>query len=347
MRPLAYTLFTALLALLSAVIVRKMIAIGTLDHPGARSSHTRPTPKGGGVGIVAAFVLGVGVLYLAAGRARVPDGPFLGLIAASVFIAAVSYADDVKSWPFSVKLGAQLGAALLAIDCGIRLRVLHLPWLGAVDTGWLGVPLTAAWILFATNAVNFIDGLNGLASGTVAIACLFLAGIAWSQGDWFVQVASLVLAAGIAGFLPFNYPRARIFMGDVGSQFCGFVVAVLGVLAAGFGAQTLSVLLVPMMLLGVMFDVAFTLVRRFVAGDRLTEAHRSHLYQVAHRSGMAAWAVALVYWAMAAWGGLCAEAFAVAASAWKPAVLMCSVVPQLVWLPFVIVGAKRAGVTRW
>ena len=347
MRPLAYTLFTALLALLSAVIVRKMIAIGTLDHPGARSSHTRPTPKGGGVGIVAAFVLGVGVLYLAAGRARVPDGPFLGLIAASVLIAAVSYADDVRSWPFSVKLGAQLGAALLAIGCGIRLRVLHLPWLGAVDTGWLGVPLTAAWILFATNAVNFIDGLNGLASGTVAIACLFLAGIAWSQGDWFVQVASLVLAAGIVGFLPFNYPRARIFMGDVGSQFCGFVISVLGVLAAGFGAQTLSVLLVPMMLLGVLFDVAFTLVRRFVAGDRLTEAHKSHLYQVAHRSGMAAWAVALVYWAMAAWGGLCGEAFAVAASAWKPAVLACSVLPQLVWLPLVMVGAKRAGVTRW
>jgi UDP-GlcNAc:undecaprenyl-phosphate GlcNAc-1-phosphate transferase len=335
----------ALLAVVSGGIVRVMIRVGTLDLPGERSSHTRPTPKGGGVGIAAAFLMGLTVLYFVGGRTRVPDLPFAGLLAASLGIAVVSYADDVRSWPFTIKLAAQLAAALAAIACGIRLHVLHLPWIGAVDTGWLGVPLTAGWIVFATNAVNFIDGLNGLASGTVGIACLFLAGVAASQGGWFVELAALVLAAGIAGFLPFNYPRARIFMGDVGSQFCGFIIAVLGVLAADLSTRTLSVLLVPLLLLGVLFDVAFTLARRWVAGDRITQAHRSHLYQVAHRAGWPDWLVTLVYWAMAVWGGICGVGFA--GEGVRPALLGCAILPELAWLAVVLASARRAGITRW
>ncbi len=339
--------FAAALALLSAVIVRAMMRVGALDHPGARSSHTQPTPKGGGVGIVSAFVLGMVLLFAGAGEARVPDTPFLGLIAAAILIAAVSYVDDLYSWPFAVKLAAQLAASLVAIACGIRFHVLHLPWMGAWNTGVIGVPLTAAWILFATNAVNFIDGLNGLASGSAAIACLFLAGIGWSQGDWFVHVASLVLAAGIAGFMPFNYPRARIFMGDVGSQFCGFVLAILGVLAAGFGTQTLSVLLVPMLLAGVLFDVAFTLLRRIVARERITQAHRGHLYQVANRAGLPAWAVTVVYWGMVVWGGVCCLGFASVYGPWKPVVPLGVLLPPLAWTGYVAVRARRAGLDRW
>jgi UDP-GlcNAc:undecaprenyl-phosphate GlcNAc-1-phosphate transferase len=339
-------MFAACLALLSAAVVRLMIRVGALDHPGARSSHTQPTPKGGGVGIMVAFVVGLLALYGMAGRARVPDVPFLGLIAASVLIAAVSWYDDLKDWPFSVKLGAQCAAALVAIACGIRLHVVHLPLLGAVDTGWLGVPLTAAWIVFATNAVNFIDGLNGLASGSVGIACVFLGAIALGQDDWFVVAASLTLAAGIAGFLPYNFPRARIFMGDVGSQSCGFVVASLGVLAAGYGAQTLSVLLVPILLAGILFDVVFTLARRFLAGQRVTEAHRGHLYQVVTRAGLPAETVALIYWGMAAWGGLCILAFAGHPAAWA-GLMTCVILPQLAWLAFVALRARQSAVTEW
>jgi UDP-GlcNAc:undecaprenyl-phosphate GlcNAc-1-phosphate transferase len=344
---LDYLLFFIALAGLSAVIVRIMIEIGTLDHPGARSSHVRPTPKGGGVGIVVVFVLGTSLLYVGANHARVPDLPFIGVILASIGIAIISYTDDIRSWSFTVKLGAQLAAAFVAIACGIRFRVLNLPWLGAMDTGWPGLPLTAAWIVFATNALNFIDGLNGLASGAVALACLFLAGFAWAQADGFVQMACLVLAAGIAGFLPFNYPKARIFMGDVGSQFCGFVSAILGVLAARFGAQTLSVLLVPMLLFGVYFDVVFTLLRRAWAGDRITEAHRSHLYQMAHRSGMPAARVTLVHWCMVAWGSLCCVAFQRVSGMAKPLIPLAVLAPQLVWLVYVTRSADRAGITRW
>jgi UDP-GlcNAc:undecaprenyl-phosphate GlcNAc-1-phosphate transferase len=330
------------LAALSAALVYLMSRIGTLDHPGARSSHTRPTPKGGGVGIVAAFVVGVCLAY-----GPLPGPAFAGLLLAALGIAVVSYTDDLYDWSFTVKLTAQLGAALIAIVCGIRFRVLHLPWFGAIDTGWLGVPLTAAWIIFATNALNFIDGLNGLASGAVGLACVFLAGFAWAQGDVFVQAASLALAAGIAGFLPFNYPNARIFMGDVGSQFCGFISAVLGVLASRYGETTLSVLLLPMLLFGVYFDVAFTLVRRTVNGDRLTEAHRSHLYQIAQRTGMEAFQVTLLHWGMVVWGGLCCLAFGAASGPLKPLIPCVVILPQLGWLVYVTHAAERAGLTKW
>ncbi len=337
----------AVLALVSASVVRGMIRVGRLDHPGARSSHTIPTPRGGGVGIVAAFVLGVLVLFAADGPARVPGTAFGGLVGTALGIAAVSYIDDAADLSFAVKLAAQLAAALVTIACGIRLRVLQLPWLGACDLGVLGVPLTALWIVFATNAVNFIDGLNGLAAGSVAIACLVLAGVGWAQGDWLVHVAALVLAAGIIGFLPFNFPHAQIFMGDVGSQFCGFLLAVLGVLTANFDAQTLSVLLVPVLLMGVLFDVAFTLVRRLIAGDPLTQAHRGHLYQVAQRSGVPAWAVAAVHWAMVVWGGLCCAAGAAVSGPWKPAMLFAVLLPQLAWLAVVVRAARRARIGRW
>ena len=347
MRLEAHLLLALALSFVSAAIVRVMIGVGTLDHPGARSSHTHPIPKGGGVGIAAAFVLGLIALYFGANQARLPQAPFLGLITASVGIAAISYADDSRNFSFAIKLAAQLAAALIAIACGISLHVLHLPSVGAVDLGIWGVPLTAAWIVFATNAVNFIDGLNGLASGSVAIACLFLAAIGWVQGDFFTHVSALLLAAGIAGFLPFNFPRARIFMGDVGSQFCGFVLAVLGVLASGFGAQTLSVLLVPMLLAGVWFDVVFTLARRMLAGERVTQAHRSHLYQMAHRTGMSASNVTLVHWAMVIWGGICCTGYAWSETAWKPALALSVLLPQITWLAYVANRAQRAGLKRW
>ncbi len=344
--------FAAGLALVSAVVVRAMITARVMDRPdfdrpGSRKAHASPTPKGGGVGVVVAFLLGLSVLYGTAQFARLADPYFRGVILASVLIAVVAFVDDIRDWPFVVKLAAQVGAALAAVGSGLYVSVYNLPVLGAIDLGWLGAVATLAWILFATNAMNFIDGLNGLAAGTALVACAFLAAIAAAQEGWFVYFAALLLGAGLVGFLPFNFPRARIFLGDVGSQFCGFVLAVLGVAASRFGAVEMSFLLVPMLLSGVLFDVAFTLLRRLFAGERVTQAHRGHLYQVAHRAGMDARAVAGVHWGFAALGGLAALAFVTAASAWKPVLPLLLLAPQLGWLGYVAARARRAGLGRW
>jgi UDP-GlcNAc:undecaprenyl-phosphate GlcNAc-1-phosphate transferase len=340
--------FAALIALVSALVVRAMVNVRVMDLPNERSAHAVPTPRGGGVGIVVAFLLGVSVLYGFASFARLADPYFRGVILASIAIAVVGFVDDLRGWPFVVKLAAQVVAALAAVGSGLFVEVFRVPVIGAVDIGWLaGATVTVAWILFATNAMNFIDGLNGLAAGTALVACAFLAVIAEAQAGWFVYFAALLLGAGIAGFLPFNFPRARIFMGDVGSQFCGFVLAVLGVAASRFGAVEMSFLLVPMLLSGVLYDVAFTLVRRAVAGERLTQAHHGHLYQVAHRAGMDARLVAAMHWGFAALGGLVCLAFLAAPGPLKPFLPIALLLPQLVWTLYVAARARRAAIGRW
>jgi UDP-GlcNAc:undecaprenyl-phosphate GlcNAc-1-phosphate transferase len=302
---LRHLAFAGALALVSALIVAAMISARVMDVPNARSSHARPTPKGGGVGVVVAFMLGITVLYGYADFSRIADVYFRGVILAALAIAVVAFLDDLADWPFAVKLGAQAAAALAAAGTGMYVRVLNLPYLGPLDLGWAGFAVTLAWVLFVTNAMNFIDGLNGLAAGTGLVAALFLALLGAGQGAWFVYFAALLLAAGLAGFLPFNYPRARIF------------------------------------------DVAFTLVRRALAGERLTEAHRGHLYQVAQRSGMDARWVAAVHWGFATLGGLDCLAFVQAPSSLKPVLPLLLLGPQLGWLGLVLRRARRAGLGRW
>jgi UDP-GlcNAc:undecaprenyl-phosphate GlcNAc-1-phosphate transferase len=335
------------LAMLSAVIVRIMIAVRVMDTPEARKAHDRPIPKGGGVGIVAAFLVGLVLLYYFAEFARLANEYFLGVIAASFAIAVVAFLDDLRDWPFTVKLGIQALAAIVAVGTGIYIHDYRLPYVGSVYVGWIGVPVTLVWLLFTTNAVNFIDGLNGLAGGVALITCAFLAFFSAIYGGWFCYAASGMLVAGLLGFLPFNFPRARIFMGDVGSQFCGFMIAVLGVVASRFDGASLSFMLVPMLLSGVLFDVGFTLVRRGLMGERVTQPHRGHLYQVAQRSGVPAVTVTLIHWGFALFGGLCCCVFLAVSGNWKLAALGMTVPPQLAWLGFVVWYARRNGIEHW
>lgn len=344
---LRHLAFCAVLAGLSAVVVRAMISARVMDAPDPRKAHRNPTPRGGGVGIVVAFMLGIGVLYGFAEFARIGEPYFRGMIVAAALIAVVSFIDDVRDLPFAVKLATQTVAAGVAIASGLYVQVFNLPLLGPVDLGWVGMAITLAWILYATNAMNFIDGLNGLAAGTSFVACLALAAIALGQGGMFVYFAALLLAAGIAGFLPFNFPQARIFMGDVGAQFCGFMLAMLGIAAARFGQVEMSFLLVPMLLHGVLFDVGFTLVRRLLAGENITRPHRGHLYQIAHRSGMDARLIAAVHWGFAGLGGLVAGAFTVAPGLAKLLLALILVAGQAIWVAHVVGRARTADLGRW
>jgi len=328
-----------ILAALSATLVRLMVRVGALDHPVERSSHTMPTPKGGGVGIFAAYVVGM-IWLLHTGRAGLH--PMI-TVPAALFLAMVSYFDDLRDWPFLAKLSAQLAASCAVLMGGMVVTLVLLPGHGVVAiAGPLGAVLSLGWLLFVSNAVNFIDGLNGLASGSVALAALALA--AGTTGSLAVQAC--VLAAGIVGFLPFNYPRAKIFMGDVGSQVIGFLAADLALQAA---RQPRVSFVVPLALLPILADVAFTLLRRARRGERLTQAHRGHLYQVANRAGMAAWQVTLVYWGMGAWGGALGLAFGAYGQGLlcAGAVIAVDLAPFAAWGAFVRWTAKRAGLTAW
>ncbi len=335
------------LAIFSGIIVRIMISIGVPDRPNARKAHSQTTPKSGGVGIVSAFLLGVLLLYRYGQVSRLSGGYFIGVIAAAILMAAISLLDDILDISFLIKLATQLIAAVAAVASGLWMHVLALPYYGTVDIGWLGVPLTIFFLLFVTNAMNFIDGLNGLAAGVTLFACLFLAGIAGVYGGFFVYTASLLLAGGVLGFLPFNFPRGKIFMGDVGSQFCGFMLALFGVAAARFEGEPLSFLLVPLLLSGVLYDVTFTLIRRILAGDNIAHAHNGHLYQVVRRAGLDARIVALIHWGFTIIGGATAIAYLAAPPGLELPIVLLPLLIQLAWTAYVVRRARSANLGMW
>ena len=318
------------LAILSALTVVGMIRVGALDHPVARSSHTRPTPKGGGVGIVLAFAAGM----VLAPHHMAGDTILTG---AALFLAGCSYADDVLAWPFWPKLAAQAASAFAILLAGFSPWHLALPGLEIVPLPLVAPAIALAWVLFVTNAVNFMDGLNGLAAGCAAIGCIVLAAVAGAEQAW----PECLIAAGVAGFLPFNYPAARIFMGDVGSQFLGFAMAAL---ALRHAANPLLSMILPLSLAPLLLDAAFTLARRWLRGDRITQAHRGHFYQIAHRAGVPAWLVTMVYWAMAGLGGASGALCGIHASI-TPA--CAGVLAFAAWAMFVTNRARKAGLGAW
>jgi UDP-GlcNAc:undecaprenyl-phosphate GlcNAc-1-phosphate transferase len=295
------------------------------------------------VGVVAAFMIGMLALFVIADIARLVPLQFLGVILAALAMAAVALADDARDFRFVVKLAAQAGAAVVAVASGLVLERLAVPVLGEVQLGWFGVGLTLFWILGCTNAVNFMDGSDALVASVMLVASLALALISASEGAWFVYAASLFLAAGFAGFLPFNLPPARIFMGDVGSQFAGFVMAVLAVAAARFDASQISFLIVPLLLLGLLFDAGFTLLRRALAGERVSKPHRTHLYQMAVRAGVQPAHVAAIHAGFTVFHAMLAAVFIQLAPAWKPAVLLPALAVQLLWAAWVLARMRARG----
>jgi UDP-GlcNAc:undecaprenyl-phosphate GlcNAc-1-phosphate transferase len=339
---LQHLAFAVLLALVSAGTVRAMIARPILDHPNHRSAHKAPTPRGGGLGAVVAFVLGMLVLYQAADFARIAERPFLGVILAAVAIAGVGLADDMRTLSARFRLLAQVAAAGVAMASGLVVSRLAIPYVGPVELGWLGPPLTLLWIVGCTNAVNFMDGLDGLVAGVLVVAGAALAVIGAVERGWFVYAAALFLTAGFAGFLPFNLHPARIFMGDVGSQFAGFMLAVLAVAASRFDPNQVSFLIVPLLLFGLLFDAGFTLLRRALMREQLGEGHRTHLYQLAQRSGMGTRAVAAVHWGFALFHAVLALLFLDLASPLKPLVVLPALAVQLGWLGIVAWRMRKA-----
>lgn len=344
---LGHLAFCAVLTLVSAIVVRGVIALRLIDVPNARSAHERPTPKGGGLGIVIATLVGLSVLYMRAETARIADPYFIAVIGGGAAIAAVSLADDALDFSFYWKLVAQIGAAALPISFGLSLDRLFLPFVGEVQLGGAGVPFTLLWIVFVTNAMNFIDGLNGLCAGTAAVATAFLAAIALSEGGSFVYAASLFLCAGCLGFLPFNFPSARIFLGDVGSQFIGYMLAILAVAAARFEATQVSFFIVPLLVAMPLFDVVFTLFRRALAGEGLIHAHRGHLYQVLDRTGFPRTGISVIHWGFTAAMGIVAFQFLRLTPPQKLILYLFVFAALIGYALWVAARARRAGITNW
>ena len=263
----------------TGLVRRFALRRGVLDHPNPRSSHTTPTPRGGGLAFVATYLAALAV-GLGAGWVDARLG--LALLGGGSLIALVGWLDDRFGLPSWVRLLVQLGAGWLAVAAlgpvrELSLAAWHLP------LGPLAVPGTVLALVWLTNLYNFMDGIDGLAAGHTVVVAAAATGLFGLGGARELTLASAALVAVTLGFLPWNWAPARIFMGDVGSLFLGFVLGVLGI--AGIAAGAVSGV-EWMLLLGVfVFDATVTLTRRMVHGERLDAAHRRHAYQRAVQAG--------------------------------------------------------------
>jgi UDP-N-acetylmuramyl pentapeptide phosphotransferase/UDP-N-acetylglucosamine-1-phosphate transferase len=269
-----------------------------LDIPNERSSHSRPTPTGGGLAIVLVVLAG----WLVALRLY-PASSGLGSLAYAAgagLIAAVSWLDDLRTQSRRVRFAAHVLSALLAIWAVGHWANITVPLFGSLHLGLLGLPITFLWIVGLTNAYNFMDGIDGIAGGQAVVAGLGWAVLGWLTGQPLVGVIGVLLAAASLGFLGQNWPPARIFMGDVGSAFLGYTFAVLAVTAAQSDSR--------LALVGILFvwpfvfDTTFTLLRRLRRHENILVAHRSHLYQRLVITGCSHRFVTLLYLGLAAWG---------------------------------------------
>jgi len=301
----SHILFAIALFMLSVVATYLVLRLEILDEPNHRSSHDRPTPSTGGVAIFAAFICGFVTVWIISDQARVSSLHLAGYAVAASSIALIGFTDDLKKLKtFKIKLAAQIAAAGVLLAFEIVFSRISLPIIGAFDLGWLGYPLTVIWIVAMTNIFNFMDGLNGLAGGVGVTVAAFLCAVTYIEGSFFVYILCYVMASSIAGFLIFNFPRARLFMGDVGSQFIGFTFAAFAVIAAEIDASRTSFLVVPLLFFNFIFDTTFTLCRRALRGEDIMQAHRTHLYQLLNRIGWSHVRVSVLHFSMTAFQGV-------------------------------------------
>ncbi len=275
-----------------------------MDIPNQRSSHDTPVPKSGGIAIVITFLVGVLAIYALADVAVIKGYFFLGFVCSALLIAIVSFVDDLITTQFFFRLSSQALSAIAVMAFGIVINELTLPWAGKVQIGIIGYAITFFWIVGLTNAFNFMDGIDGITGGTTIIVCLFFGYICATHGSNFTYIISYTIAAGASGFILFNFPSAKLFMGDVGSAFLGFVFASLAIIAALYDHSHTSLFVMPLLLFHFIYDTFFTFLRRLFKGEWVFEAHRTHLYQLFNQLGYSHARVSLFYWGVGIAQGL-------------------------------------------
>mgnify|MGYP000717205362 CR=1 FL=1 len=250
--------------------------VGAIDVPrDNRRVHDHPIPRMGGLAIFIGFVLSL--IFFVPMSTKV-----LGLLVGSVIIAVMGGVDDIVSLNPWVKLAGQIVAALVAIRCGLVFDVISNPNIFAEETyieiGWLSIPLTMLWIVGCTNAVNLIDGLDGLAVGVSAISSMTMLIVSLFVADLNTTFILAALCGACIGFLPYNKNPAKIFMGDVGSQFLGFVLACVSIMGL-FKMHTVITFIVPLLAMFIpLMDTVAAFFRRIIHRQSPFHADRGHIH---------------------------------------------------------------------
>jgi len=300
------------LALVLTPLVKKLaIRIGAIDVPNHRKVHTRIMPRLGGVGIYAAFTVGLLLIlpWVPNGALSAYDRNLISaLLVGGTVIVLLGALDDKFDLSAKLKLLVQIGAACIVVfGFDVKINLLNIPFGSTMQPlgEWLSIPLTILWIVGVTNAINLIDGLDGLAAGVsgIAVATILVMGIV--MGNTTVILLSVVLLGSIGGFLFFNFHPAKIFMGDSGALFLGFALAMLSML--GFKQITMVSFVTPLLIIGVpLSDTFFAIVRRWVQKKPIFKADKGHLHHCLQQLGFSHRKTVLIIYGIATFFGTCA-----------------------------------------
>ncbi len=336
--------FAFLVAIVIAVCVTPAVIFfakktGALDAPDIRKVHKRPVPRIGGVGIYIAFMISMLVFMIYGDLSGEVLMELSGLLVSSSFIVILGLIDDYKNLPAKVKLFGQIISACILVAFDVRIDFITDPFGDYLYLEYLAIPATIFWIVGLTNTVNLIDGLDGLAAGVSTIASVTICLVALQQGYALVAVLTAALAGSAIGFLFYNFNPAKIFMGDTGSMFLGFMLAGISVIGAVKSAATIA-LIVPILALGLpIMDTTFAIVRRYRGGVPIFKPDKGHLHHRLLDLGFTQRQAVLLMYIVSALLGLSAVALT-EVSGGIALFIFLGVVTA------VLVGAKKLGIFR-
>ena len=241
-----------------------------------RKQHHRPVSRLGGLGIFATLTIGFVLLGI-----RLPNffHAWLPIIIANTLMFSIGFLDDLKPLGARVKLLGQVGSALVLYSFGVSIDLISNPFgQGSLHLGWWSLPITLLWLIAVPNVINLIDGMDGLATGFGMFLCLTLAFVGHHAMMPDVVLVSLVMAGALAGFLIFNFPPARIFLGDGGAYLIGFFVSSVSLMSSNKGSIIASLLVILVALGLPILDTAFAIIRRAVRGMPIFRADAEHIH---------------------------------------------------------------------
>ncbi|MBN2739060.1 MAG: undecaprenyl/decaprenyl-phosphate alpha-N-acetylglucosaminyl 1-phosphate transferase [Spirochaetales bacterium] len=281
-----FTIITAFLinVLVTPLIVKLSHSKKWYDKPDYRKIHTGLIPRIGGIGVFLSIIVcsllfsTLLSLFSQGSISGILQLKYAAVIGAFVLIHILGLMDDFKSLPALAKLTIQAIAAIMAIASGLVIKEIPLPYLGSISLGFLSYPLTFIWIIGITNAMNLVDGMDGLAGGIAAFASLSMGIISLLSGQWTTAVISLSVFGATAGFLVFNLPPAKIFMGDSGSLSLGYILSVLPLMGLTTSAETGSIFIPITLLMIPIIDMAAAIIRRLGEGRPILSPDRKHIH---------------------------------------------------------------------
>lgn len=268
--------------LATPVVQRLALQLNAVDRPDPRKIHSEPTPRLGGLAVLFGFCVPWALLYAVDNRVAAVftqhETMIFTLMLGGIGIFAVGMFDDIHGMRAMSKLLAQLVVASGLYLAGFKITQLSNPFGGVLELGWFSFPLTLLWIVAITNAMNLLDGMDGLVAGVTACMTLSLAFINILSGDVVVALLTFCLAGAVLGFLPHNFSPARIFLGDSGSLFLGLLMACISTLSL-FKAATAAVLVVPFVLFALpLYDTASVVIGRLRRGQHIFAADKTHIH---------------------------------------------------------------------